>query len=168
MIIVNRNVKKKNTNNSEMVLEIPKDITYKFPNNDRIDPGKYVSEIMYTMKSKTRNNQDAFDVCYDIVEYYDYVKFLKGYKPKKECKKYEIRQRYPLESESARAFIEAVYAAGYDNKFKLKDIVGMKEVVTIEYYGNSTMGSIQYRVPYDCYFTESDEESYEDDDYYEE
>lgn len=123
---------------------------YRFPEEESVPPGLYVSKIIDVLPSRTRSNMPAYDVCYKILDFYVSYKLANKLPVKKEeiCF-YYIRQRYPKDHDCAKAFEDAMYNAGIgdDEELNLKDAIGVTEKIKLVYKSEGTLGSIDKRMP---------------------
>ena len=72
-----------------------------------------------------------------------------------------ILQRYKKGSQPARKFISAMKNQGLSKISSPKDVVGLKEIIKLEYQSQSSLGSFAHREPVeicDSWFTADEEE----------
>lgn len=132
-----------------LVFRKKKTMTYKYPKIDTVEPGGYFSAIKSVESSVTRKGENAFDVCYIIVNYIQYAQYLLGLteiKPK--C--YRIKERIVRNSERELNFIDSLSECyELDENFVADDIIGLTEFYKISYYGDDDcIGTIKDRRGY--------------------
>lgn len=121
---------------------------YRYPREGEVPAGYYVS-VIDSIEVREKNGKTLLDVCYEI-EGCDY---------QNRGKVFRIKQTYPLGSDHATDFFDAIVAAGVKPGPNLKDAIGVTEWIRLGYLSNkSDLGSIVERKPY------RDDDVEEDDD----
>lgn len=122
---------------------------YRYPRDGEV-PGGFYFSVIDLIEVREKNGKTLLDVCYEI-EGCDY---------QNRGKVFRIKQTYPLGSDHATDFFDAIVAAGVKPGPNLKDAIGVTELIKLAYLSDkSDLGSIIARKPY-----RDDDSNSEDDD----
>ena len=111
---------------------------YRYPRDGEVPVGYYISTVD-SIEVREKNGKTLLDVYYEI-EGADYQN--KG-------EVFRIKQTYPLGSDHATDFFDAMVAAGVKPGPNLKDAIGVSECIRLGYPSTkSDLGSIVARQPY--------------------
>lgn len=121
-------------------------IRYKFPKMDVVEPGGYFSEIKHMESLFTKKGESAFDVCYEVVNFMHYARYMLGL-TNVEPKKFRVKERILRDSERENDLIESL-CDFYDleDRMTSDDLIGLTEVYNIGYFGDDDcIGTIHGR-----------------------
>ena len=119
---------------------------YHFIKYNEVPPGYYLSEIRAVCNTKTKKNQPAFDVCYEVVDAYQYYAYKRNRIEKNDLNLYHIKERFPLECACTDEFISLLCDEyGFDDEINGDELVGLTELYSIGYDRDDAFGAIRDR-----------------------
>ena len=125
---------------------------YRYPRDGEVPGGFYIS-VIELIEVREKNGKTLLDVCYEI-EGCDY---------RNRGKTFRIKQTYPLGSDHATDFFDAIVTAGVKPGPNLRDAIGITELIELAYRSDkSDLGSIIARKPYRDDDADLDDDSDED------
>ena len=121
-------------------------MAYKFPKMDKVEPGRYFSEVKHIEEVISRKGEYAVDVCYDIVCSYQHARYMLGLTDTPP-QHYKIKQRIIRNSDSEAEFIVSLGDFyDLDDNSPASAYIGLTELYSIGYFGDDDcIGSIHSR-----------------------
>ena len=110
------------------------DYLYEYPRERDVPEGWYHSEIV-DLAARKKDSKEILDVSYVLQNSHG--------------QKFYIMQSYPQGSAPLKKFYTSMINFGLAAGMLVKDVIGVTETVLLEYSGNSKIGSIVKRYPYD-------------------